>query len=184
MDELTGRRMIEMLPRLRRFAYGMCGNLDDADDLVQLTCQRAIARFDQWRPGTSLTNWLFAIARNAYFDQQRGHKIRAGHAKDAGATQERAVDGERTAEHAVLMSRLVAHMAGMAEDLRSALLLALVEGLSYQEIADIQNVPLGTVTSRIGRARQILRQALDDTETAPNVNADHKGARTRGIPRR
>ncbi len=168
MDELSGRRMIEMLPRLRRFAYGLCGDPHDADDLVQHTCQRAIDRFDNWRPGTSLENWMFAIARNAYLDLYRSRQVRADHAAAVRATTDGSLDGEGRAEHGVMIGEIVPLLGRMPEDQRTALLLALVEGLSYQEIADIQQVPVGTVTSRIGRARQTLQQALSSEAGTPH----------------
>lgn len=170
--------MIDLLPRLRRFAYALCGNLDDADDLVQATCERVIGNFDQWRPGSRLDCWMFAILRNAYLDVYRGRDLRARRAAEVEMTRATRVDGQEAAEASILLGQVQALLARTSEDQRSALLLALVEGLSYEEIAAIQEVPVGTVSSRIGRARQALRDliASDEetgTEGARRVGTDH-----------
>jgi RNA polymerase sigma-70 factor, ECF subfamily len=166
MDELTAHRMIELLPRLRRFAHGLSGDADDAEDLVQIGCERAVANIDRWTPGTRLDSWMFAIIRNAYLDMYRGRAVRSRQAAEVRHSGDGELDGVRAAEAKLTLSRVLSALDDTPEEQRSALLLALVEGLSYEEIAQVQEVPLGTVTSRIGRARQSLRSLLDDGEKA------------------
>ena len=76
MSDEFQRRIIELLPRLRRFAYSLTGDLDRADDLVQDTCLRALSSASQWQPGTRLDSWMYRIAQNSWFDQMRARKVR------------------------------------------------------------------------------------------------------------
>ena len=130
------------------------------------------ATFDRWRRGTSLESWLFAIVRNAYLDLYRGRQVRSTHAQAVRDTSAQAIDGTRLAEDGVMVSHVLGCLAELPEDHRAALILALVEGLTYQEIAELQHVPVGTVTSRIGRARQVLRQALNEGDASEQGDAD------------
>ncbi|HSM28557.1 MAG TPA: RNA polymerase sigma factor, partial [Thioalkalivibrio sp.] len=68
--------LVQMLPKLRRFAIGLAGNLDDADDLVQSACERALSHLDQWQTGTRLDSWMYRIIQNLWIDRGRSHKLR------------------------------------------------------------------------------------------------------------
>ena len=81
--------LVELLPRLRRFAYGLAGHRDDADDLVQTACERALDRADQWEPGTRLDSWMFRIVQNLWFDRLRSRKVR-GEQVDESALEHQA----------------------------------------------------------------------------------------------
>lgn len=150
---------VAALPRLRRFARTLCRNTHDADDLVQLALERALLRFDQWRPDSSLVNWLFGIVRHAFLDELRSRRRR----DRIFATEAEAEHvGESSMERTVTQVALQSAMAELPDEQRLAIGLVLVEGLSYKEAAEIMQVPVGTLTSRLARARMALAARLTD----------------------
>ncbi len=159
MDAFEGA-IIDLLPRLRRFARALTGQAADADDLVQAAVERALGRRNQWQAGTSLEAWMFRITKNAWIDEARSRtrrgRVLAPEAAGAEVADERAGTG---ATRELSMS-VQAAMAQLPEDQRLAVALILVEGLSYQEAADVLDTPVGTVTSRLGRGRAALQAAL------------------------
>lgn len=150
-----------LLPRLRRFARTLTGHAADADDLVQVALERALARAEQWRPDARLDAWVFAIVRNAWLDELRVRTrwSRVFAPEDAGAQV-----GEMALERQADAMSVQAAMAKLPGEQREVVALVLVEGLSYRETADVLGVPIGTVTSRLARARTTL-QALLGEET-------------------
>jgi RNA polymerase sigma-70 factor (ECF subfamily) len=162
MDHSALRRdLIDLLPRLRRFASTLVASAADADDLVQIACLRAIERPDSFLPGTRLDAWVFTILRNAWRDDLRRRRVRDGQGTiDAEAASE-LVDANDGAAH--LAEREVRDaMLGLPEGLSSVLLLVSVEGYTYAEAARILDIPAGTVTSRIARARAMLATSLGE----------------------
>jgi RNA polymerase sigma-70 factor, ECF subfamily len=153
--------MVALLPRLRRFALMLTGSRADADDLVQATCERAILRRDAWLAGSALDRWLFKIAHNLHRNQRRDHANRLRLVQAHGETQPWATDGAGHAESGAMLREVRERILGLPEEQRAALTLVAIEGLSYQEAADLLEVPIGTVTSRLGRAREALRAALE-----------------------
>ena len=153
-------RLIEMeIPRLRRYARFLAGDIDYADDLVQECLTRAIAKVDSWQPGTNLRAWLFVILRNCYFNDLRRKKCSPFIDVADGA----APNGQISASQyvSVTLNEVRAAFAELSEEHREVLLLVAVEGVSYEEAAEIIGVPIGTVRSRTSRARHRLRRALD-----------------------
>jgi RNA polymerase sigma-70 factor, ECF subfamily len=146
--------IVAALPRLRRFARTLTRNVHDADDLVQLAVERALGRIDQWRPESSLVNWLFGIVRNAWIDEARSRQRRGRLFTSDDAAAERVADP--AAEQAVERLSLQDALERLPDDQRLAVALVLVEGLSYREAAEVMQVPVGTLTSRLARARQAL----------------------------
>lgn len=146
--------LIALLPRLRRLARALAGQPADADDLVQVVLERALARSAQWRPDAALDKWVFAIARNAWRDELRAR----GRAQHLFAPQEAgdAVADGSEARRAQQME-LAEALAMLPPDHREVVALVLVEGLSYDEAAALLDVPVGTVTSRLARARIALQ---------------------------
>jgi RNA polymerase sigma-70 factor (ECF subfamily) len=153
-------RIIELLPRLRRFARSLARNAQDADDLVQITAERALARAGQLRPDYSVAGWLFAILRNAWIDEGRSRRRRES-LLEPQALAERACD-PAAGSHPELVC-LQDALARLPEDQRLAVALVLVEGLSYKEAAEIMSVPVGTLTSRLARGREALQAMLSET---------------------
>jgi RNA polymerase sigma-70 factor (ECF subfamily) len=173
MDEALRRDLIAFLPRLRRFALGLTGNRAEGDDLVQATCERAIRYSDRWVPGTRLDAWLFRIARNLFLNDRRDSRRRGPHLPIDEHPEARVFDGERAAVSGIALEAVTAGLQQLPEDQRSALLLIAVEGLGYREAAEVLGVPIGTVTSRLARARIALRTDLDGP--APAVATAGRG---------
>ncbi len=160
MDETIRREMLAVLPRLRRFAYGLTGSIDEGDDLVQATCERAIRRIDTWEPGTRLDSWMYRNARNVFLNEMRARKVRSEHLKLVDPEQTVVVDGVRAMESRLTFARVRDLVARLPEEQRTVLLLVCVEGLAYKEVAEVLDLPMGTVTSRLARARLALKEVL------------------------
>lgn len=147
-----------LLPRLRRFALWLARDPNAADDLVQSTVERALSRWSTRREAESLRAWLFAIMYRIFLDGKR----RAGlHARLLGALLHEDEPTWPSAERVAVAHATLAAFAGLPVDQRSLLLWVSVEGMSYQEVADILQVPIGTVMSRLSRARRALRRLGD-----------------------
>lgn len=152
--------IVAALPRLRRFARTLTRNVHDADDLVQLSVERALVRIDQWRPESSLVNWLFGIVRNAWIDEARSRQRRGRLFTSDESAAEHVADG--AAEQALEQLTVQDALGRLPDDQRLAVALVLVEGLSYREAAETMQVPIGTLTSRLARARQALVAELGE----------------------
>ena len=167
-------RMVEFLPRLRRFAYSLTGDRDQGDDLVQETCTRALARMDQWQPGTRLDSWMFRIAQNAWFDRARAKKVRGEVIDIDDAHDLSDTDGRKVTENRLTLGVVSAGIARLPDDQRVLITLVCVEGLSYKEAAEQLQVPIGTVMSRLARARQTLHRLVDDEGRIPMANPERR----------
>ncbi len=183
-DEVR-ERMIEFLPRLRRFACALTGNVDEGDDLVQETCARVLERIDQWRPGTALESWMFRIAQNLWKDQMRARKVR-GETVDVGALPEIVgTDGREVMDGRLALAAVLRDLSRLPEDQRVLVALVCIEGLAYKEAAEMLDIPIGTVMSRLARARRALHQTMFDDEGGGRedggVKEDQAGA---GAPHR
>ena len=150
------REIVELLPRLRRLGRVLTRAPADADDLVQLTVERALARRAQWRAGTRLDSWMFRIMKNAWIDESRA-RARRGEVFAPEEEGERAgADGAAAMEARLAAREVEGAMARLPPDQRIAVALVLVEGLSYQEAAEVLEIPPGTLTSRLVRGRAAL----------------------------
>ena len=149
--------IVDLLPRLRRFGRLLTRHREDADDLVQLALERALQRADQWQPGTRLDSWLFRIMQNAWIDELRA---RGRHDQLFAPEEEGEHVGVSPTEAQIDALALRKAMAGLSEDHRTVVALVLVEGFSYAEAAEVLGVPMGTLTSRLARARDALQAAL------------------------
>jgi RNA polymerase sigma-70 factor (ECF subfamily) len=154
-------RIIELLPRLRRFARNLTRNPHDADDVVQIAIERALTRLNQWHRDARLDSWLFRIVRNAWIDEMRSRARR-----DALFAPEEAGEaiGVAAIDREVDRLSVEAAMARLPEEQRLAVSLVLVEGLPYKEAALVLDVPIGTLTSRLARGREALRVMLQWAE--------------------
>ena len=147
----------QQIPRLRRYARALTGDRSAADDLVQDTLERALSRFHLWRRGSDLRAWLFTIMHNLYVNQARSRARR----------QQESLESETAAE--MLRGRdpdwlelrdLASALAHVPDEQRAVLLLVGLEQFTYDEAARILEVPIGTVMSRLSRARERLRALL------------------------
>jgi RNA polymerase sigma-70 factor (ECF subfamily) len=153
-------RMVAVLPRLRRFAYALTGNSEQGDDLVQDACLRALSRIDLWQPGTRLDSWMYRIAQNIWLDRLRANKVR-GEVVDIKAMEGMTgSDGRVVAESELTLQAVAAAMGQLPAEQRAMVALVCIEGASYKEAAVIAGVPLGTVMSRLARARRTLHAIL------------------------
>jgi RNA polymerase sigma-70 factor, ECF subfamily len=153
-------QLVELMPRLRRFAHGLTGSAADADDLVQSTLERALQKLDQWQPGTRLDSWLYRIAQNLWIDQVRSVRTR-GTAVDVEALEAVAgSDGRVTNEQQLTMRDTRRAMAELPAEQRAVLMLVAVEEMSYADAAQALDIPIGTVMSRLSRARRALAERL------------------------
>ncbi len=143
------------LARLWRYGLVLSGSRDFADDLVQATCVRALERAHQFLPGTRLDRWLFSILHSIWLNELRARRIRlgGGFVDPEGLT----APGEpERLETNILLGEVLKQVQGLPEAQREAVLLVYVEGLTYREAADVLDVPIGTVMSRLAAARLAL----------------------------
>lgn len=160
------RDLIALLPRLRRFAYGLTGSLDEGDDLVQAACERALSRLDLWQPGTRLDSWMFKIVQNLWFSRARRFGRRVDYGPDNDLDLVRGGDVATETEARLMLGSVNQRIGALPEDQREVLLLVSVDGMSYREAAEILGVPIGTIMSRLARARIALGRSLDQPRPA------------------
>jgi len=153
-------QLITVLPRLRRFARGLAGSAVEADDLVQAACERALARQHQFQEGTRFDSWMFRIVQTIWIDQIRARDVRK---EDGDVAEERLGSDEpvRRVEARLALAEVRRAVDRLPPDQRTALLLVTVDGLSYKEAAEVTRVPVGTIMSRLARARIALQLQLD-----------------------
>jgi RNA polymerase sigma-70 factor, ECF subfamily len=145
------------IPHLRRFARYLARDIDRGDDLVQECLTRAIAKNDTWTPGTNLRAWLFTILKNCHINDLR----RARRAEEMPDEHPLLTVPANQDAHMGLLEVRDAYLR-LSDEHREVLLLVAIEGLQYDEAAAILNVPVGTVRSRLSRARQALRESLEE----------------------
>ena len=153
-------QLIAVLPRLRRFARGLTGAAAEADDLVQAACERALARQHQFEEGTRFDSWMFRIVQTIWIDQLRAREVR----KEDGEVAEERLGSDapvRRIEARLALAEVRHAIELLPPDQRTALLLVTVDGLSYKEAAEVIGVPVGTIMSRLARARIALQLHLE-----------------------
>lgn len=167
MSDDIRREMVELLPRLRRFAYSLTGSMEEADDMVQTACMKALSRLDQFRPGTRLDSWMFRIIQTTWLDHVRSAAVQRTVADPEALDQAVMQDPieERTIAR-VALDKVRQAMGGLPEDQRILLGLVVVDGLSYKQAAESLGIPIGTVMSRLSRARRRLADAIDSPRAA------------------
>lgn len=152
------------IPRLRRYARSLVREPERADDLVQESLERALGAADSWRPGTNLRAWLFTILRNCHINQIRRSRREVGVIDQGSEPPMLAVSGGQ--EASVALGEVRRAYAKLSSEHREILMLIAVEGLAYEEAAAVLGVPLGTVRSRLSRARRTLRDLLEQSDVA------------------
>jgi RNA polymerase sigma-70 factor (ECF subfamily) len=159
-SERFGDQLVAVLPRLRRFARGLTGSSVEADDLVQAACERALARRHQFQEGTRFDSWMFRIVQTIWIDQIRSREVRKS---DGDISEDRLGSDEpvRRVEARLTLAEVRRAVDRLTPDQRAALLLVTVEGLSYKEAAEVVDVPVGTIMSRLARARIALQLQLE-----------------------
>ena len=176
MHSNVRHEMVALLPRLRRFACGLTGSIDDADEVVQAACERALTRLDQFTPGTRLDSWMFQIIRSIWFNKIRDRK-RNNYVDDPGRAESVEFDARIHEQASARMDLAIIRVAigKLPVEQREVLFLVTLDGMSYQEAADTLEIPIGTVMSRLARARRKLADAVN--AGAPDLETEHKKAR-------
>ncbi len=159
------RQLPELLPRLWRFAFVLSGSRQVAEDLVQSTCLRAIERRHQFRPESRLDAWTFTILSSIWKNQLRAEKIRRGEGL-VDAAEVLTFDGARAVEANVFLREVLSKILSLPEAQRSAALLVYGDGLSYKEAAEVLDIPIGTVMSRLAAARKALARLAKEPADA------------------
>lgn len=147
--------VLDLLVPLRRYARSLTRDPAQADDLVHDTLVRALERQGTLRPGTNLRTWLMTVLHNAFIDDQRRRKVEARYADALGHIVEEATPPAQ--EGHVRLAQVREAFQRLPAEQREALHLVTIEGLAYQEAADVLGIPIGTLMSRLGRARAALR---------------------------
>jgi RNA polymerase sigma-70 factor, ECF subfamily len=156
MPAAIGQDLVALLPRLRRFALVLCRSPSLADDLVQGACERALANAESWTPGTRFDAWLFRILRNHWIDHLRRLKAE-GMTEDVTTHRQLMGDpGEGPLLSKLALTEVQRAIEQLPHEQREVLVLVCVEDLAYREAAEVLGVPLGTVMSRLARARKRL----------------------------
>ena len=150
-DELT-----ELLPRLRRFAHGLSRSAADADDLTQMTVERALRSRDQWQAGTRLDSWLYKIMRNLWIDTVRVRGRKEKFEAPAEEAEKLGHDPRDAVDAGLELQRVMAAMERLPDEQREVVALILIEGFGYREAAEMLDLPIGTVSSRLVRGRTAL----------------------------
>ena len=153
------RELTEVVPHLRAFARGLCGRPDMADDLVQETMLKAWAAQERFQPGTSMRAWTFVILRNAYLTDMRRNRFRGEYDE---LTAERILTAPAGQEEPLHLSDMHRALLTLPAERREALLLVGAGGFSYEEAAEICGCAVGTIKSRVGRARSALTGMMED----------------------
>ena len=154
--------LLSQLPRLRRFCLALTAAAHDADDLMQATVERLLTK----RPpdDANLTKWMFRVCRNIWIDEIRSRKVRtASDIDEAAPTLPTGGEGDVLAR--LTLSEVNAAMGRLSDDQRAIVSLVAVEGYSYKETAEILDLPIGTIMSRLSRARVALAEQFDAHET-------------------
>jgi RNA polymerase sigma-70 factor (ECF subfamily) len=159
-----------VLPAITRFALVLTRSRSDSDDLVQMTCERALSRSSQWQPDTRLQSWLFRIMHSIWINELRSRRVRLSHRNN----HEPIItvnDGERDTESKLELRRVEERVSRLPGTQRLVLLLVCVEGMTYRETADVLCIPIGTVMSRLARARLHLAE-LSEIRTSGTDTAN------------
>jgi RNA polymerase sigma-70 factor, ECF subfamily len=157
-------QIVALLPRLRRFCAALTRNGDAGDDLCQATIERALTRADQFEPGTRLDSWMYRIARNLQIDMVRRRQTRGTEIDIDDTFDIAGDDGLATVEGRSDLARAEAAMASLPEEQRALIALVVIDGQSYKEAAEVLDIPIGTVMSRIARARRAINLAVREVQ--------------------
>ena len=153
MDERQA--IVDLIPRLRRYARALVGDRSAADDLVQDTLERAWVKFHLYRGGTDLRAWLFTVMHNVHVNRVRAQRPTDVLTDDLPEVAQRAAQGD-----SLMVRDMDRALARLPEEQREVLLLVALEDMSYEKAARALGIPIGTVMSRLSRARERLRTTM------------------------
>ncbi len=156
--------IVVLLPRLRRYCFTLTGSATDADDLLQNTIEKALSRYHQFEQGTDLDKWMFRMCKNLWIDEWRSRRVRGDTVDPMDYKNEPWIDGEDQLVNKLKMSEVGSAMNELQDEQRVIIYLIAIEGYSYKEASKFLNVPIGTVMSRLARARKALEILLQGPE--------------------
>ena len=162
MDELR-QKVLHILPDIRRFAISLAGNRFDGDDLLQATVERVLSKGVP--ENADLKYWMFRVARNKWIDEIRSKKVRLDAASKEIVTMKEPVDSESQMIDRITLASIIQKIQNLPEDQRIVLTLVAIEGYSYRAVSELLEIPIGTVMSRVSRARKALADGLDTIQT-------------------
>ena len=165
MEELR-REVLRVLPDIRRFAISLAGNKADGDDLLQVTVERVLRKGVP--DDVELKRWMFRVAKNKWIDEMRAKKVRTNALEREDITLHHQVDVEEQVMSRIRLSKVIQSIQALPENQRAVLSLVAIEGYSYRAFSELLDVPIGTVMSRLSRARKMLADALE-TDVPDNV---------------
>jgi RNA polymerase sigma-70 factor, ECF subfamily len=174
-DELQ-RQLPQLLPRLWRFALRLTRSTADAEDLVQRSCLRALEKRTQWRPDSALLSWVFAIMHSVWLNELRSAQRRREGNFAGGMELDEFEDPSRAGdpEYQLLCRQIVQAVGALPEAQRVVMVLVAIEGFSYREAAEIMDVPVGTVMSRLSRARVTVGARFITSPSEKSAHAEVK----------
>ena len=179
MKSQIGEEIVALLPRLRGFALALANSADEADDLVQSAVERALSRIHLWQPGTKLDSWMFRILKNIWLNQLRKEK-----GQKAGDvllnSSDHGIDGVRYMEARFALEQVQKIFYQLSAEHREVLHLVCIEGFAYREVAEILDIPMGTVMSRVARARVTLHDRMVGAETNTESYVSESGLSSHG----
>ncbi|MEO7505144.1 MAG: RNA polymerase sigma factor [Sphingomicrobium sp.] len=149
-------------PRLRRFAYALSRNAADADDLVQDVAMRAMASCAQWQAGTRFDSWIFRITRNRWIDTVRSRRGREKYLAPETEGETVGHDPRAGIEAAIDLGTAMKALQQLPEEQREVVALVLIDGFGYREAAELLDLPIGTISSRLARGRMALMTILGE----------------------
>lgn len=152
--------LVSLLPRMRRFGLSLARSQDRADDLVQAACEKALKAEESFEPGTRLDSWMFRIMRNLWIDEIRQRQRQGPHDDVEENMSLSGDDGIKTVELRSEASAVEQAVLRLPEEFRSVLMLVCIDELSYREAAEVLGIPIGTVMSRLARARKAVANDL------------------------
>jgi RNA polymerase sigma-70 factor (ECF subfamily) len=163
MEPSVRQAILNTIPSLRAFAISLCGNVDRADDLVQETMLRALANINSFQPGTNMSAWLFTILRNHFRSEYRKRRREV---EDADGSYADSLKSHPEQQGHVEFTEFREALAKLPSDQREALILVGASGFSYEEAANICGCAVGTIKSRVNRARTRLAElmSIDNVE--------------------
>lgn len=164
MTDAFRRDLIALVPKLRRFAASLVGHPQDADDLVQAACEKALRSVDHFRPGTRMDSWMYRIIQNLWLDDRRRTRTRGTVVDPDDAYLSDEGKAAQLPEDRMMLAQVRSAMTTLPEGQREVLSLIAIEGLSYKETAEVLDLPIGTVMSRLSRAREALLPKLGLSE--------------------
>src|SRR5690349_11857931 len=153
------RELVTLAPQLRRFAYALTRHADDADELVQATMERLLSR--PLPDDVELVKWMFRVSRNIWIDDLRSRRVRREAAKDIAMENELDASTEERVAARAMLRRTQEGIDALPEEQREVLAMVAIAGMAYREAAEALSIPIGTVMSRLARARAALAAHLE-----------------------